>query len=125
MRLHLSLGNGLLRAAVSLGFLSCLIATSEAANPSNVSVAPLAPGLAASSCHHDVSPIPASDSMLFEQREIGLPDESNVPFEDSIEVFRVDIQERAFGLDQVEIGPKVGLKVARTTRLNISPPLLV
>ena len=68
-----------------------------------------------------------SDSMLTEPVEIGLPDEFGVALEDedSIEMFRVDIQQRTFGIDRAVIGPKVASKVARNTRPNISPPLLV
>ena len=67
---------------------------------------------------------PGSDSMLTDQMEIVLSDD-DVALEDSIEMLRVDIQQRTFGIDQVVIGPNVASKAARNTRPNISPPLLV
>ena len=67
------------------------------------------------------------DSMLTGQVEIGLPDDFGVALEDedSIEVFRLDIQQRTFGVDHAVIRPKVASKATWNTRPNISPPLLV
>jgi hypothetical protein len=67
---------------------------------------------------------PGSDSMLTEQAELGVPDDG-IAFEDSIEMFRFDRQQRAFGIDREMSGPKVVSKTARNARPNISPPLLV
>ena len=71
----------------------------------------------ASSFHH-------SDSMLTKQVEIGLPDDG-VALEDSLEIFRVDLQERTIGIGRAESGLKIISKAARNIRSNISPPLLV
>lgn len=159
MPIQFSFGNGLRRAAVSLGFLGCLIAegkldgqaatserlpvTSEAAlgacgatasfsgsrfgNLNNAYVPPPGAVFAGSTYQGDSLRFNCSDSMLTGQVEIGLPDECGVAFEDddSIEMFRIDIQQRAFGIDRVVIGPKVASQAARNTRPNISPPLLV
>jgi hypothetical protein len=154
--MQFSFGNGLLRAAVSLGFLGCLVAqetlcsqaaaseplivTSEAvmgaggatpsfcgswfANLNNAYVPPPSAAFARSSSQGDALSFNHSDSVLTEQMEIGLPDDG-VAFEDSVEMLRVDIQQRTFGIDQVAIAPQVASKAARNTRPNISPPLLV
>jgi hypothetical protein len=65
--------------------------------------------------------------MLSVQVEIGLSDEFGVALEDddSIEMLRVDIQQRAFRIDQLVVGPGVASTSAQSTRPNISPPLLV
>jgi hypothetical protein len=159
MPIHFPFGNGLLRAAVSLGFLGCLVAqetlyshaatsehlivTSEAiadaygatssfcgsqsANLDNASVLPARAVLAGSTYQGDTSCFSYSDFMLTAQVEIGLPGEFGVAFEDddSIEMLRVDIQQRTFGGDRALIGPKVVSQGAGNTRRNISPPLLV
>ncbi len=67
------------------------------------------------------------DLTLAMQVEVGLPNEFGVAFEDddSLEILRVDIQERFSGIDWVELGPKVASKAASHTRPNISSPLLV
>jgi hypothetical protein len=65
-----------------------------------------------------------SDSVLTEQAELGLADDG-IAFEDSLEMFRVDLQQRIFGGDRTMSGPKTVAKSARDTRPNISPPLLV
>lgn len=127
-----SLGRKLRRAAVSLGLLVSLIvlgtisgqaATSESAVVTSkagtgVSVAMLSFCANSNSC---------SDITLSAQVEIGLSDELGVALEDddSIEMSRVDIQQRTFRIDQVGIGPRVASKAAQSTRTNISSPLLV
>jgi hypothetical protein len=59
--------------------------------------------------------------------ETSAPDEFEIAVDDqdSIEVFRVDIQQRAFGIDQVVTGPELTSKIARNPRSNFSSPLLV
>ena len=132
MSIQFSLGDRLLRAAVSLGFLVSLIAagtisgqaaTSESAvvtsKAETGASVPMPPSFRAnSSC---------SDLMLSVQVEIGLSDEFGVALEDddSIEMLRVDIQQRAFRIDQLVVGPGVASTSAQSTRPNISPPLLV
>jgi hypothetical protein len=64
------------------------------------------------------------DSILTEQAEIGLSDDG-VAFEDSVEMFRADLQQRIFGIGRAKSGPKTSSKAAQNTRPNISPPLLV
>lgn len=68
-----------------------------------------------------------SDLILSMQAEIGLPDEFGIALEDddSIEMLRVDIQQRTFGIDRVGIGPRPASAGAWNTRPKISPPLLV
>jgi hypothetical protein len=78
----------------------------------------------ATSIEGDAASFHGSDSVLTEQAEIGLPDDG-VALEDSIEMFRVDLQQRTFGIDREMSGPKVASKAARNTRPNTSPPLLV
>jgi hypothetical protein len=66
-----------------------------------------------------------SDSILTEHVEINLADDVSVAFEDSDEMLRVDIEQRAFGLDHITIRPKVFSSAVRNLRSVISPPLLV
>ena len=136
MSIQFSLGKRLLRAAVSLGFLGCLIAaetgSSQAATSESSVVASKAvmgvdsamPGFCGNRCANLNS---CSDLMLTVQVEIGLSDEFGVVFEDddSIEMLRVDIEQRTFGIDREVIGPGVTWKTARNIRPSISPPLLV
>ena len=136
MSMQFSLGKRLLRVAVSLGFLGCLIvagiissqaATSESAVVTSkaVSVASVAiPGFCGTK---GAAPTSISDFVLSEQVEIGLPDEFGVALEDddSIEMLRVDIRERTSGGDRAEVPPKFASTTAAQTRPNISPPLLV
>lgn len=148
-------GNKLLRTAMSLGFLGCLIAqetlyrqaaTSESlivtrkaamgaaeattgfcgnrVASNNADLPPPSAVYTGASCQGDALSCNGFDSMLTEQVEIGLPDDS-VALEDSIELFRFDVQRRTFGVDRTVIGAKAALKVARNTRPSISPPLLV
>jgi hypothetical protein len=126
--MQFSFGNGLLRAAVSLGFLlgflGCLVAQETLYSQAATSQPPN-PVLAGSTYQGDALRFNGSDSMLTNQVEIGLPDDFGVALEDSVEMLRVDIQQCTFGIDQVVIGPKVASKAARIARPNISPPLLV
>jgi hypothetical protein len=132
MSIQFSLGKRLIRAAVSLGFLGCLIAAgtlpSQAAT-SEVSVvaskaviggAVATPGSCGSRCANP-------NDMLTAQVEIGQSDEFGVAVEDddSLEMLRVDIQQRTFGLDRKLIGLKIAVTTARNIRPSISPPLLV
>jgi hypothetical protein len=128
------LGKKLLRAAVSLGFLGCLIAgeTSHAATSESSVVASKevmdagveAPGFCGKWC---ANPNNGAHLMLTVKVEIGLPGEFGVAFEDddSLEMFRVDIEQRSFGIDQELIGPRIAATTARNIRPSISPPLLV
>jgi hypothetical protein len=67
------------------------------------------------------------DLILTAQLEIGLPDEFGIAVEDDdpIETFRVDIEQRLFGIDHFVIGPTVAAHSAQSIRSNISSPLLV
>ena len=126
------LGKMLLRAAVSLGFLGCLLAAeaSQAAASESSVVAGKAvmgvatPGFCGNRC---ANPNNGSDLILSLQVEIDRPDEFGVAFEDddSREMFRVDIEQRTFGIDRVLIGPRIAATTARNIRPSISPPLLV
>ena len=136
MSIHFSLGNRLVRAAVSLGFFGCLAATetiSSQAATSESSVAtreatPAAyigmPNFSGSRC---TNPNNGSDLILTIQVEISLPDEYGVAFEDddSIEMLRVNIQQRTLRIDRIGIGQKFASRSAQDMRPNISPPLLV
>ncbi|MEN3369333.1 MAG: hypothetical protein V7609_1476 [Verrucomicrobiota bacterium] len=114
-----SSGNALLRAAIALGFLGCLVA--EEALPAETATREPNAVFGASVCQGD-----HSDSVIGDVVEIGQPDDFGGAFEDPGEMLRVDIQrQRTFGIDRVEIAPKAILKAARNTRPNISPPLLV
>jgi hypothetical protein len=144
MPIQFSLGTGLLRAAVLLGFLGCLVAqptlhsqtaTSEpliVTGKALIGASGATPSFCASrSANLNNTSVPApsavfagSDSMLTNQVEIVSSDD-DIALEDSIEMLRVDVQQRTFGLHQVEIGPKIASKAALNTRPNISPPLLV
>lgn len=69
----------------------------------------------------------ATPSILTERTDVGLPDDFSVALEDddSIELLRVDIEQRSFGLDEAGIGPRFVPKPARSSHPDISPPLLV
>lgn len=136
MSIQFSLGKRLLRVAVSLGFLGCLIAaetmSSQAATSESAVVTSKAvigasvamPSFCGTTC---AVPNNCSDLMLSEQVEIGLPDEFGTALEDddSIEMLRVDIQQRIYGGDRVEVRPKFASRAASHTRPSISSPLLV
>lgn len=98
---------------------------SRLANPDHAYVLPLN-ALVGSACKVDSLRFNGSDSMVTGLVEIGVGDESEVAVEDevSVEMCRVDIQQHAFGIDRVAIGPKITSKVARNARPNISSPLL-
>jgi hypothetical protein len=137
MPARFSLGTPRIRAALSLGFLACLIvvgtlysqtATSEfsgsrfAGLDSAYVPLPMA-SFTMPACHEDAPGFIPFDVVLTEHVETS-PTDDDVAFEDSFEMLRVDIQ-RVFGIDQAMIGPRVALKAAPKTRPNISPPLLV
>jgi hypothetical protein len=136
MSIQFSLGKRLLRAAVSLGFLGCLIAAetissqvamSEATVVSSealTSAVVAAPSFGLSLC---ANPNNGSDLSLSAPVEMGHSDEFGIALEDddSIEMVRVDIEQRTFGIDRVVIGPRVCSEAARSARPDISPPLLV
>lgn len=134
-RMHLLFRHRLLRAAVSLGFilgfLGCLVVTSKAGTGA-FGATPSFSGsrfavFAGSTYQADALRFNCSDSMLTEPLEIGMPDEFGVALEDedSIEMFRFDIQQRTFAVDRTMIRAKAAPKIARSTRPSISPPLLV
>ena len=142
--MQFSFGKGLLRAAMSLGFLGCLMAqgtladTTATSEPLTVTTETQAdasgtPGFYGSRsanpniCEGIALRFNGSDSIATVGAEIGMPDEFSVAFEDedSIELFRLDIQQRTFAIDRTAIGLKVVSKVAQATRPNISSPLLV
>lgn len=123
-----SLGNGLLRAIVSLG-LGCLVAqgtlssqaatakpsfeASRSASLSQANVAPPSALLAGSTCQCDAL-LNGLDSILTAQVQTVLTDDG-VTLEDSIEMLHVDAQRRSFVIEQVTIGPKGASKGARKT----------
>jgi hypothetical protein len=132
-----SFGNQLLRAAVLLGFLPGLtailvtqgISPGRAATSEPPSIASKArtgavlPGVTNQS---DPLSFDGADSML-NPLESAPPEEFGVALEDddSIEMFRVDVEQRTFGFDRGVTGPKVALKAVRNIPPSISPPLLV
>ena len=130
-----SLGKSLLRAAVSLGFLGCLIAADTVSSQAATSESAVATGKAVivasaalpSFCGARSAAANNCSHMLSEQVEIGFPDEFGTALEDddSIEMLRVDLQERIYGGDRVKVRPKFASKAAADTRPSISPPLLV
>lgn len=136
MSIQFSLGKRLLRAAVSIGFLGCLIAAATISSQAATSESTVVPSEALTSAgvattsfgvSRCANPNNCSNLMLSVQVEIDLPDEFGVAIEDddSIEMLRVDIQQGTFAIDRVVIGPSVASKSAQSTRPNISPPLLV
>lgn len=142
--MQFSFGKGLLRAALSLGFLGSLIAqgslsgvaaTSESRTVTTETPA-ASPGTSgfcgsrlasANRSEGDAFCFKCSGSTLTNPVEIGRPDEFGVAFEDedSIEMFRLDVQQRTFAVDRTMIGAKATPKITRNTRPSISPPLLV
>lgn len=66
-----------------------------------------------------------SASMRTEHVDFSLPEDPSGALEDSIETFRIAIEQGSFGIDRLTIGPKVVPKVTRNSRPIISPPLLV
>jgi hypothetical protein len=136
MSIQFSLGKRLLRAAVSLGFLGCLVAagtlSSQAALSESTVVSSEAltsavvavPSFGLSLC---ANPNNGSDLSLSAPVEMGPSDEFGVALEDDdpIEMLRVDIQQRTFGIDRIVIGQGVTSEAARSARPDISPPLLV
>ena len=147
MPLQFSFGSGLLRTLVSLGFLGCLVAEQTRSAEAATSGSPIvtrAAGLGVcwtpsrfggrqfanpnhSACQVDSFGFNCSDSVLTGLVETIASDEFEVAVEDqdSIEIFRVDVEQRTFGIDRVATGPEIVPTVARNTRPNISPPLLV
>jgi hypothetical protein len=147
MSIRLVFGKGFLRTVVSLGFIGFLAAQQSPYSPAAASepqkdtsqalmrAGGATPSFCGSRCAKlnaasslgDALRFNVSDSMLREQREVGLPDEFGVAFEDddSIEMLRVDIQQRIYGGDRVEVRPKFASRAASHTRPSISPPLLV
>ena len=143
--MQFSFGRGLLRAALSLGFLACLIAQGSlfgaAATNEGLTVTTEAKadasgrtpdflGIRLANLNRSASDalcFNCSDSTLANPVEIGLPEEFSVAVEDedSIEMFRFDIQQRTFAVDRTMMGARASQKIARSTRLSISPPLLV
>jgi hypothetical protein len=94
-----------------------LIVMSEAAMPPGVVLTRLG-------AQNDRLKFEDFDSMLTGVR-IDLPDDSGVTFEDSDELFRADIQQRASGMDQTVIERMVSSKVVPIRRPKTCPPLLV
>jgi hypothetical protein len=144
MSMQLSLGKGFLRAAVLLGFMGCLIAEGNlfgAAAPSErltgtietlANASAEAPdfrgiALAGSIYQGDILRFTGFASTLTTPAEIGMPDEFGVSLEDedSIEMFRFDVQQRTFAVDRTMIAAKAAPKIERNARPSISSPLLV
>jgi hypothetical protein len=144
MSMQLSLGKRLLRAAVSLGFMGCLIAqgnlfgaaaiserlTVTIETLANASAEPpdfCGIALTASTHEGEILRATCSASMLATSAEIGMPDELGVALEDedSIEMFRFDVQQRTFGVDRTVMRARVVPRIARDTRPSFSSPLLV
>lgn len=110
-------GKALLRAAIALGFLGCLVAQ-EAFSDETAAREPNAIVPASVYQRH------YSDCVITDLVEIGQPDEG-AALEDSGEMLRVDIEQRSFGIARPRVGSKVAAKTALNTRPDISPPLLV
>ena len=73
----------------------------------------------------DASSVSSSDSLILTVHVgLSLTDVGAV-FEDSDEMLRVDIEQRAIGADRLTIEPKVSPAAVRNLRPTISPPLLV
>ena len=147
MPLQFSFGSGLLRTLVSVGFLGCLVAEQTRSAEAATSGSPIvtsAAGLGVcwtpsgfggrqfanpnySACKVDSFGFNRSDSVLTGLVETSASDDFEVAVEDqdSIEIFRVDVEKRTFGIDRVATGPEIVPTVAGNTRPNISPPLLV
>jgi hypothetical protein len=56
---------------------------------------------------------------------IDVSDDFGVALEDSVELFRVDIQQRTYRMDRDVIEPKASSRPVSIGHANISPPLLV
>lgn len=134
MAIQFSVGSRLLlRAIVSLGFLAGLggenLYSQASASEPLIVRSGAAPRmvLAGPTCKRHTLRFNYSKHSLTAQLEIGLPDEFGVAFEDddSIEMFRFDIEQRTFGIDREMIGLGFASKTARNIRPSISPPLLV
>ena len=74
---------------------------------------------------HPLTVASKTASTLTEQVDFSLPEDPSGALEDSIEIFRVDVEHRNFGLDPVTAGPRTVPKSPGHTRAIISPPLLV
>jgi hypothetical protein len=145
MSMQFSFGKGLFRTAMSLGFLGCLIAQGAlqgeavASEPLTATTEMLAdasgltPELCSSqwvnpnTCRAEALRFNGSDSLANAPVVIGVPEEFSVAFEDedSVEMFRFDVHQQTLEVDRTLIGARVAPKIARNTRLSISPPLLV
>jgi hypothetical protein len=68
--------------------------------------------------------ISGSDSMFTEVR-LDLPDDFGVVLEDSVELFRGDMQQRPSAMDQAVREPKVSSKTVPIRHPKTAPPLLV
>jgi hypothetical protein len=134
MSMQFPLGKWLLRAAVSVGFLGCVffaetgqaaaIGSSVVASKAVMGAGVVTPGFCGSTC---ATPNNGSDFVLTVHLEIALPDEFGVALEDddSLEMLRVEIEQRTFGIDQELIGPRIASTPARNIRPSVSPPLVV
>jgi hypothetical protein len=67
----------------------------------------------------------ASNLSLTQPAETGVPGDLGNALEDSVELFRVDGQQRTCVLDPPLIEPKAAAKAVPNWQPNISPPLLV
>jgi hypothetical protein len=131
MAKQLSIGTGLLRAMISLVFLSGLATaalSSQVAtdNPQNKSfqapakavvIGPILQGDALNS----------RDSMLSPRVEISPSEDFGLAFEDndSIQIFRIGLRRCAVGLEREVVRLTISPPVAQNLRPTISPPLLV
>ena len=78
------------------------------------------------SCQRDASSVSFTDPLILTVHvELSLTDIVGAVFEDSDEMLRVDIEQRATGIDRITIEPKVSPAAVRNLRPTISPPLLV
>jgi len=114
---------------MSLGFLGCLIVPgslySRAAESESRTVAIEVLAQVSGATAPGLLPFDAacSDSMLANPLETGGDD--GVAFEDSVEMLRVNTQQRTFGIGPGVMGSKLASTAAQNTRPNYSPPLLV
>jgi hypothetical protein len=105
---------GFVLALISLVALAPVHAQTESSEPPNIS------------SQHDALSVSSSDSlMLTVHVELSVTHDVGAVFEDSDEMLRVDIEQRAIGIDRETIELKVLPKTVRNLRPTISPPLLV
>jgi hypothetical protein len=131
MSMQFSFGKRFLRTVILLGFLGCLMAQGTLQGDAVAGESLTArTEVSADSCGLTPNLCPSlndSVSLVAPRLEIGVAIEFSVAFEDedSVEMFRFDVHQRTFEADRTVVAAKLAPKLARKTRLSISPPLLV